>query len=350
MEKINKHAAVIIVLLSVLAFTLFGYAQEKTDYSDIPRIDVHTHIGGNGQGIANFLEMRKILLRNYNADLAVWIDLGNSENPIPDLGKSLEVSNGRVLTCISDYSAHDGLDNPPKDLHKWLEKGYAGYKIWAGPYYRKLKEGEEGFRYLDNMVHEPTFSEMERIGMVAASIHIADPNGSFGNRSKWLADPVEYWKEITAWRRVLERHPGLVAVVAHGDWLVCQDAQLDYLRNMLATFPNLNVDLAATFQYFHLVDRENLRTFMIEWADRILYGTDIGSFENPEEAKERVEQYNRTFRILETGEIVEGGFFGMSDTRGLALPREVLEKIYYKNAIRIYPHLKEQLKELGYNI
>ncbi|MCF7805445.1 MAG: amidohydrolase [Candidatus Marinimicrobia bacterium] len=350
MKMINKHAAAVTVILSVLTFTMFGYAQEKSNYSDIPRIDVHTHIGGNADGVANFLEMRKILQRDYHADLAMWIDLGSSENPIPDLEKSLEVSKGRVLTCISDYSAHDGLDNPPKDLHKWLEKGYAGYKIWAGPYYRKLKEGQEGFRYIDNLVHEPTFAEMERIGMVAASIHIADPNGPYGNRSKWLADPVEYWREITAWRRVLERHPDLVAVTAHGDWLVCQDAQLDYLRNMLATFPNLNIDLAATFQYYHLVDRENLRAFMIEWADRILYATDIGSFENPEEAKARSEQYNRTFRILETDEMVEGGFFGMNETRGLALPLEVLEKIYYKNAARIYPHLSEQLKELGYNI
>jgi hypothetical protein len=31
---------------------------------------------------------------------------------------------------------------------------------------------------------------------------------------------------------------------------MCQDAQVDYLRNMLATFRNLNVDLAATFQYY----------------------------------------------------------------------------------------------------
>lgn len=350
MKMLNNCAAAAAVMVSVLFFTLPGSAQEQADYSDFPRIDVHTHIGGNAQGIANFLKMRSILQREAGVDLAMWIDLGSSENTIPGREENLKASNGRVLTCISDYSSHDGLDIPPKELHKWLEKGYAGYKIWAGPYYRKLKEGEEGFRYIDNMVHEPTFAEMERIRMVAASIHIADPNGPYGNRSKWLADPVEYWREITAWRRVLERHPDLTAVVAHGDWLVCQDAQLDYLRNMLATFPNLNVDLAATFQYFHLVDRDNLRAFMIEWADRILYGTDIGSFENQEEAAERAEQYDRTFRILETGELVEGGFFGMNETRGLALPREVLEKIYYKNAARIYPHLKEQLKELGYNI
>ena len=36
-------------------------------------------------------------------------------------------------------------------------------------------------------------------------------------------------------------------------------------------------------------------------------------------------------QILETDQLVEGSFFGNEPIRGLNLPREVLEKIYYKN-------------------
>jgi len=54
-----------------------------------------------------------------------------------------------------------------------------------------------------------------------------------------------------------------------------------------------------------------------------------------------VKAYNRCFRILETDEIVQGGFFGDTPTKGLDLPRDVLEKIYYKNASRLYPGLAE---------
>ena len=352
----RNHFVLIFAVVLCLFFTVYSsdssyslFAQELTAYPDIPRIDVHTHIAGKIDAIPNFLQLRKILQDSNDIDLAMWIDLGSADNPIPNLDKVFEVSSGRILSCISDFSSHDGLDIPPKDLYRHLEKGFVGYKIWAGPYYRRLKEGEKGFPYIDDPVHEPTFAEMERIGMVAASIHIADPNGPYGNRTRWLADPVEYWREITTWRHVLERHPGLVVVVAHGDWLVCQDAQIDYLRNMLATFPNLNVDLAATFQYYHLVDRENLRSFMTEWADRIVYGTDIGTWDDPEQTGRRAGQYARSFRILETDAEVDGGFFGRSSTQGLALPREVLEKIYYKNAARIYPRVKEQLEVLGYS-
>jgi len=39
-----------------------------------------------------------------------------------------------------------------------------------------------------------------------------------------LADAIEYWKEITDWRNVLEKQPNLVAVMAHANRLVCQDA------------------------------------------------------------------------------------------------------------------------------
>ena len=129
------------------------------------------------------------------------------------------------------------------------------------------------------------------------------------------------------------------------------DEQLDYLRYMLETYPNVNVELGARFQQFHMMDRENLRKFMIKYSDRILFGTDI-SFQPLSNAPKQVaERYIRCFKLLETDETVKGGFFiGEEETQGLALPVEVLEKIYYKNACRLYPRVKEALKELGYSI
>jgi hypothetical protein len=305
-------------------------------------------VGVDLQAIQNFLKLRDQIKEKHHIDFAMWINLGGGDEEITNTTEILAASKGRMLSCISDYSSHDGLKHAPEDLQGWLDKGFIGYKIWAGPYYRRLKEGEEGYRYIDNPAHEPTFRKMEEIGMVGASIHIADPNGPWGQRGNWLADPVEYWKEITAWRHVLEKHPKLVAVMAHSNWLVCQDAQIDYLRNMLATFPNLYMDLAATFQYFHLVKRGNLRSFMIEWADRIIFATDIGTWDGDEETAAHVQSYFQAFQILETDQLVKGGFFGNKETEGLSLPREVLEKIYYRNAMKVYPGVKDAMIKLGY--
>jgi hypothetical protein len=334
--------------LSVIIFLAFfpfaGFSQFVTQYPGIPRIDVHVHANNNYQSIGNYLALRDTMLAENKIDLAMWINLGG-EKAIDTIKK---VSNGRIMTCISDYRPFKGLTHKPEDMASSLKKGYAGYKIWHGPYTRGLKEGEAGIKYFDDPAHGPVLSAMEKAGMPGASIHIADPNGPFRDRGKWAADPVEYWRQIISLDRVLQRHPDLVIVAAHGAWLVCQDAQIDFLRYLLSTYPNLHVDLAATFQYFYFLDYANLRDFMIEYSDRILYGTDIGRIRDESDIPEYIERYFRTFRLLETDQIVEGGFFGMNPAKGLNLPKEVLEKIYYKNALKIYPGLAESMGNLGY--
>ncbi len=333
------------IFVCLVLIPLIGISQFVSKYPDIPRIDVHTHVYNNYIDIGNYLAMRNYMLKNYNLDLAMWLNLG-AEASIDTIN---EVSKGRIMTCISDYSPHTGLTHTPADIFRAVEKGYPGYKIWHGPASRRLKEGEPGIRYFDDPSHIPVLNAAEKAPMPLASVHIADPNGPFWDRGKWAADPVEYWRQIIGLERVLQRHPNLVVVAAHMAWLVCQDAQIDFLRYLLSTYPNFYVDLSATFQYFYLVNHDNLRDFLIEYSDRLLYGTDISRLSNESEIPAMAEKYARTFRILETDQIVEGGFFGMNPIKGFALSREILEKIYYKNALKIYPGLKNRMISLGYN-
>lgn len=335
---------IFLIFICLAISPIAGYTQFVTQYPDIPRIDVHTHTNNDYEGIRNYLILRETMLSGNKIDLAMLINL-NGEQAIDTI---FEVSRGRIMTCINDYQPFRGLTHKPEDISSSLEKGYAGYKIWHGPYSRVLDEGEEGIKYFDDPAHEPVLAAMEKAGMPGASIHIADPNGPFGDRGKWAVDPVEFWRQVMGLERVLQRHPDLVIIAAHCSWLICQDAQIDYLRYMLSTYPNLHVDLAATFQYFYLVDHANLRDFLIEYSNRIVYGTDISSIRSESQIPAYIERYLRTFRILETDEMVEGGFFGMNPVRGLNLPKEVLEKIYYKNALKLYPGLAENMIELGY--
>jgi len=333
------RASLTFCILFLLASQLIS--QIKTNYPDIPRVDVHTHAGNDYNAIQKYLDLREIMLSDYSIDLAMWINLSSGNHPITNIDSVVLVSQNRMLCAFADYKAARGLKHKPEDLEKKHNQGFIGYKIWYGPYYRTLKEGEKGFPYVDDPANEPMFAKMEELGILAASLHIADPNGPFGNRTPWCEDPVEYWREITGLYNVLSKHPDLKMVAAHGAWLVCQDAQIDYLRFLLSSFPNFHVDLAATFQYFNMVNTENLRDFMIEYADRILFGTDIGRWEAEEETLNRAQAYSRCFRILESDEMVEGSFFSKEPIRGLNLPREVLEHIYYKNALRLYPGMSE---------
>jgi uncharacterized protein len=336
----------ILLLITVFFLPSIGFSQYVTKYPEIPRIDVHTHVSNSSQGIANYLNLREVLISENNIDLAMWINLNGrpgGENAIDTISR---LSKGRVVTCIGDYSPHKGLTHKPEDIAGYLKKGFVGYKIWHGPASRVLKDNENGIEYIDHPDHELVFNAMEKAGMVMASVHIADPNGPFGNRGNWCADPVLFWRSIIGLERVLQQHPDLVVVAAHGSWLVCQDAQIDFLRYLLKTYPNFNIDLAATFQYYHLVDQENLRNFFMEYSDRILYGTDIGIIKESE-IPDLADRYARSFQILETDDPVEGGFFGKTITTGLNLPIDVLEKIYYKNAQKIYPGLTERMSQLN---
>ena len=156
--RIMKFCFIAVMLVYMTATV---HAQDKTKYPDIPRIDVHCHIGENDTTIANYLELRDRIKAAHNIDFAIWINLGAHDNPTPDLNRINKLSKNRMLTAINDYSSHDGLQIAPDKLPGLLASGYVGYKIWAGPWYRKLKENEKGYRYIDDPAHDPTFSKME---------------------------------------------------------------------------------------------------------------------------------------------------------------------------------------------
>jgi len=321
----------------IILFPTFLSAQSRYTLSTMPRIDVHTHVGSI-ERMAEYLEVRKILKEQFDVDLAMWINLssplGHGKEGLDYLKEVEEKYQSRFLTCLTNHNISKGLKFSPEELVEWMDRGVVGYKIWVGV-----------SPAVDNPANDPTFTKMEQIGMVGASVHISQPYPT-----RWCEDPVKFWEAQNAWERVLDRHPDLVVVNAHMLDHFYSDEQLDYLRYMLETYPNLNVDLAARFQQFHRMERENLRKFIIKYSDRILFGTDIGSQTKGGNYQRVAEQYNRCFQILETEKVIKGGFFGGAETKGLALPVDVLAKIYYLNTARIYPRVKDVLETLGYEI
>ena len=53
----------------------------------MPRIDVHAHVGGI-EKMADYMEVRKILKEQFNADLAMWINL---QFPLGPGGEGLDL-------------------------------------------------------------------------------------------------------------------------------------------------------------------------------------------------------------------------------------------------------------------
>ena len=97
-------------------------------------------------------------------------------------------------------------------------------------------------------------------------------------------------------------------------------------------------------------DYDRVRNFMIKYQDRLIYGTDLthnppdpnARAQNPPSsgdgfAKEADDTWRSDWRYLATPlsqhiEAID------ADVKGLALPRSVIDKIYYRNAHRVFLH------------
>jgi predicted TIM-barrel fold metal-dependent hydrolase len=143
--------------------------------------------------------------------------------------------------------------------------------------------------------------------------------------------------------RFVAAHPQLKFVGAH---MASLEYDVDVLAKFLDTYPNATVDLAARMsqvQYQSIRDREKVRSFFIRYQDRLLYGTDLTQAPDADPAAFKAEAHaywTSDWKYLATGDAQRIDMLA-ADVPGLALPRTVIDKIYYRNAVREFG-LKDQ--------
>jgi predicted TIM-barrel fold metal-dependent hydrolase len=162
-----------------------------------------------------------------------------------------------------------------------------------------------------------------------------------------------YVSLIAARDRFVARHPKLSFVGAH---LASLEWSVDELARFLDTHPNATADLAARMtqvQYQSQSDPGKVRRFFVKYQDRLLYGSDLT--ENPPDPHERSQNppmdpaqftaeadafWRSDWIYLATAEVQSIDAI-KADVKGLALPKSVIDKIYYANAQRVFrlaPH------------
>ncbi len=160
-----------------------------------------------------------------------------------------------------------------------------------------------------------------------------------------------YENLMAARDRFVAAHPRLSFVGAH---LGSLEWSVDELAKFLDAYPNTTVDLAARMtqvQYQSQADAAKVRRFFLRYQDRILYGSDLT--ENPASAAERAQnppidasrfpaeadefwRSDWAYLATATTQRIEAI---QADVKGLALPRAVIDKIYYTNARRVFRQL-----------
>lgn len=141
---------------------------------------------------------------------------------------------------------------------------------------------------------------------------------------------------IDARLRVIARHPKTRFICAH---MADIPEDLAQLGRQLEAHPNMYVEIAARVSE---LGRQpyTARRFFLQYADRILFGTD---------GVPPVSELDPHWRFLETWDEYfpyEDNPFppqGFWNIYGLGLPDDVLRKVYHENAARVIPGIRERL-------
>ena len=147
-----------------------------------------------------------------------------------------------------------------------------------------------------------------------------------------------YNDQINARDHMLALNPNLKFVGCH---LGSLEWNTDELAKRLDKFPNMAVDMAARIchlEYQSIKDREKVRNFCIKYQDRLLYGTDQGDYANKnreELARGLDEVWLSDWKYFTSQQEMTSVHF-KGRFHGLQLPKDVVNKIYYSNAVRWY--------------
>lgn len=182
------------------------------------------------------------------------------------------------------------------------------------------------------------FERCGQLGM-PVSIHVADPI--------WMYQPMDNTNDglMNAYDWRLDNQPGIVKLPGMVDilertvqkhrnttFIACHFANLDYdltrLGKVLDAHPNLYADISARYAETAPIRRFAAK-FYEKYADRLVYGTDMG-FDKP--------MYRITFRVLETQDehFYETEQFGYHwSLNGFGLSDETLRKVYRDNAAKL---------------
>ncbi len=244
-------------------------------------------------------------------------------------------------------------------LDKAFEAGAVTAKIWK-EVGMELKHPDGSYLMPDDPLFDPIYDHIAACGKPLTA-HVADPleawlplnpagvNYSYySNNPEWHVYGREGYPShaqiLGATDRVLAKHPKLVMIGAH---LGSMDHDLEALAKRLDAFSNLYVDVSARTSALFGQPVDTVRDFFMTYQDRMLYGVDVGEF-TPDHVPTDEERIAFT-RRMESCYRADYQFyagcgkhtFGRNEIECLALPREVLDKFYHRNAQRLMPALAE---------
>ena len=258
-----------------------------------------------------------------------------------------------VTFSMEGWELPDWTDKVIYQVQTAVSEGAAGVKIWKN-LGMDVKDNNGHYLMIDDDRLDPLFDYFESHGILILG-HQGEPRNCWlplekmtvnSDRDYFSKNPryhmflhpecPSYEQQIQARDNRLRKNPQLRYVGLH---LMSLEYDIREVARRLDEFPNSMTDLAERICHLQLQameDRDAVRDFMIDYQDRIIYGTDVIDDGSVEDISARFRDlWERHWRFLATDEIQTAPEFD-GEFKGLALPEPVLNKILLANAARIY--------------
>lgn len=321
--------------------------QSKVEKPAYPVFDVHNHLGG-GKDFLTPERVQRYLAEMDAAGVRTVVNLdGRWGTRLKETLAALDEAHpGRFLTfALLDFRGIDDEDWGRREAQRLEESFRAGAKGLKfhkslGLSYR-YKNGK--LMPIDDPKLDPVWETCAKYNR-PVMIHTADPAAFFtpldrfnerwhelNAHPNWLfhGDRFPSREELLAQRnRAIARHPNTKFICAH---FANNPEDVATVAKWLDSYPNMYIDIDARISE---LGRQpyTARKFFLKYQDRVMFGTDTTP---------RREAYHTYYRFLETDDeyfdCASGhhrqGFWMIY---GVFLPKDVLEKLYHKNADRLF--------------
>ena len=159
-------------------------------------------------------------------------------------------------------------------------------------------------------------------------LHAREKPNSFRSSDQYPA----FDKIMLEQHNMFRKHSKTTFINAHFGWYA---NDLSKLSKILDELQNVSVEFGAVINELGRQPRA-AKKFFIEYQDRILFGKDIY----------KKDEYYIYFRVLETSDEYIQYYrkrHGLWRLYGIGLPDDVLKKIYYENALKMFPSIDRTL-------
>jgi len=342
MKTMNRRA----FLATIPAAALTPLRAADADYE---RIDTHTHIHRTIPPLLAALENAGWKALSICDSREMGDEPSGLAEMIRGTEQAVRESKGRLVWATTfdarGFEEKDFAARVNESLRQDFAQGALAVKIWknVGMGIRS-KSGE--YLLPDHPVFTPILEAIQRAGKTLLT-HLADldvawkpvdganpDSGYYRSHPEWLmygragAPPKE--AILTARDRILSRHPKLRVIGCH---IGSSEEDLGRVAKGLDAYPNYAVDVASRVRILARQDREEVRQFMMKYADRVIYATDYqpGSGNDEGAARSFLATHEQEWNFFASGEVLK---FRDREVRGLALPGPVTRKIFRDNAVR----------------